>query len=325
MKKINEDIKNKTFEHIYLLYGEEAYLRNQYKKKLLDALGAEENSMNYTLYSGGNQDENAIIATGETMPFFAERRVILLDGTGICKQKCEALAEYVKKLPSYLYIIIADEAVDKRGKLYKAIAKNGYAVNFETQTEELLTRWVLGVLKKEGKNITRNNMQLFLSMTGTDMSLISQELEKLNCYTMGKDVISREDIEAICTPQITSHIFEMVTAVAERRQEDALKMYYELLALKEPPLRILFLLARQFNQLFLMKGMQNEGIPNQEIATRIGIPSFVIRKSGSILRRYKENELLSAVEDFVRAEEDVKTGRLNDRLSVELMIMKYSR
>ncbi len=324
MKKISEDIKNGTFEHIYLLYGEEAYLRNLYKKRLLEALGAEKSGMNFTVFTGEDMDENAVISAGETLPFFAERRVILLDGTGVCKKKNELLAAYVKDMPSYLYIVIADEQIDKRGKLYKEINKNGYAAAFGTQSEDVLTRWVLGILKKEGKNITRNDMRLFLSMTGTDMSMISQELEKLICYTMDKDVVTREDIEAVCIPQITSHIFDMVAAVSEHRQQDALNMYYELLALKEPPMRILFLLARQFNQLFLMKGMQNDGLPAQTIASKAGVPPFVVRKSAPVLKRYRESELLAAVKDFVQAEQDVKTGRLDDRLSVELMIIKYS-
>ena len=89
-------------------------------------------------------------------------------------------------------------------------------------------------------------------------------------------------------------------------------------------MRILYLLARQFNQLFQMKSLAAEGLPNQEIARKVGVPPFVLRKAGNVLRRYSEQELLQAVEDFVQAETDVKTGMLNDRMSVELMIMKYS-
>ena len=72
------------------------------------------------------------------------------------------------------------------------------------------------------------------------MENITKELEKIFCYTLGRDVIAREDIDAVCVTQISNHIFEMVNAVAEKRQRRALDLYYELLALKEPPMRILF-------------------------------------------------------------------------------------
>ena len=72
------------------------------------------------------------------------------------------------------------------------------------------------------------------------MQNIQGELEKLFCYTLHRDVITPEDIDAVCINQIGNHIFEMVNAVAEKKQRKALDLYYELLALKEPPMRILF-------------------------------------------------------------------------------------
>lgn len=117
--------------------------------------------------------------------------------------------------------------------MYKNVKKAGKIVEFATQSEELITRWILGRLKREGKNITSNVMQLFLSKTGTDMGNIDRELEKLICYTLGRDVITAEDVEAITTEQTTNKIFDMVNAIAEHNQKKALDLYYDLLALKE--------------------------------------------------------------------------------------------
>lgn len=103
-------------------------------------------------------------------------------------------------------------------------------------------------------------MELFLTKTGTDMGNIRMELEKLITYTQGRDIVTAEDIEAVCTTQTANKIFDMVRAVTERNQKRALELYYDLLTLKEPPMRILFLLAKQFHQLFLAKKMSEEGV-----------------------------------------------------------------
>ena len=116
----------------------------------------------------------------------------------------------------------------------------------------------------------------------------------------------------------------MVRAVTEKNQKKALELYYDLLTLKEPPMRILFLLAKQFRQLLLTKKMMIEEATQNEIAARLGVPSFVVRNIASCARSYKVDELEKAVEDFVDAEEAVKTGRLGDVMSVELLIVKYS-
>ena len=149
------------------------------------------------------------------IPFFAERRVILVENSGFFKNSCDDLAEYLLEPAASTCFLFVEEEVDKRSKMYKAVAKAGKAVEFGTQNEELLTRWILSRLKKENKNITGNVMQLFISKTGTDMGNIDRELEKLLCYTMGRDVIKAEDVEAITTEQVTNKIFDMVNAIAE--------------------------------------------------------------------------------------------------------------
>ena len=156
------------------------------------------------------------------------------------------------------------------------------------------------------------------------MGNIRMELEKLISYTEGRDVVTAEDIEEICTTQTTNRIFDMVRAVTEKNQKRALDLYYDLLTLKEPPMRILFLLAKQYRQLLLVKQFAAAGLAQPEMASRLGVPAFAVRNIASCARAYTISELEQAVKDFVDAEEAVKTGRLEDKLSVELLIIKYS-
>ena len=275
MKSIQEDIKKQEFKPVYLLFGEEAYLRQQYKQMLLKALVPENDTMNFSRYEGRKVEPRQIIDLAETMPFFASKRVILLENTGFFKNKCEELAEYLKQVPDYLCMIFVETEVDKRGKMYKAAKAAGRVVEFSVQNSQMLTKWVLQILNREGKKITQRNMELFLTKTGTDMGNIRMELEKLLSYTMGRSVVEREDIEAVCTTQTTNKIFEMVRAVTEKDQKKALDLYNDLLTLREPPMRILFLLARQFNQLMVTKEMMEKGYGQPEIASRLGVAAFV--------------------------------------------------
>ena len=324
MKSIQEDIKTGNFKQSYLLFGEEAYLKQQYKEKLLNALNPDGDTMNFSRYEGKGIDVKQVIDLCETMPFFADRRIILLEDTGFFKNKCEELADYMKSLPEYLVLVFAESEVDKRSRMYKAVKSSGRVTEFAKQDEKTLMRWAAGILGKEGKKITQKDMELFLTKTGTDMGNIRMELEKLVAYTEGKDIVAAEDIEAVCVTQTTNKIFDMVRAVTEKNQKKALELYYDLLTLKEPPMRILFLLAKQFRQLLLTKKMAGEGASQNEIASRLGVPSFVVRNISACARSYTVEELERAVEDFVDAEEAVKTGRLGDVLSVELLIVKYS-
>lgn len=324
MRTILEDIKSQNFKPVYLLFGEEAYLRSQYRSRLLDALLPEGDTVNLHVYEEADVSVRELIDLAETMPFFAERRVIVLRKSGLFKKNGEELAEYLPGMPVSTVIVFEEQEVDKRCRLFKAVKEKGRAVEFVPQDEETLTRWILSLLKKEDRRITKQTLTLFLEKTGTDMENISQELEKLICYTMGRDVITDEDVEAVCTVRVTSRIFEMVGAVAERRQKRALELYYDLLTLKEPPMRILFLIARQFNLLLQVKELRRMGADNKQIGAKVGLPPFIAGKYVSQAAGFTEKELRAALEECVAYEEDVKTGRMNDVMSVEILVVKYS-
>lgn len=324
MKTIDNDIKMGQLKNVYLLYGTEDYLKRQYRDKLKHALVEPDDTMNFSAYEGKDINPKELIDLSETLPFFKEKRMILVENSGFFKNSCDDLAEYMSQVPESTCFVFVEEEVDKRSKLFKAASRAGSAVEFETPKEDMLVRWILGRIQREGKKITQSVMQLFLSKTGSDMENIDKELEKLICYTLDKTEISAADVEAICTGQAENKIFEMIDAISAKNQKKALDLYYDLLALKEAPMRILFLIARQFQNLLLIKSMSAKGYPAVSIAKTAGMPSFAVQKNLRQAGAFKINQLKEAIEDCGQAEEDVKTGRMADQLAVELLIVKYS-
>ena len=270
MKTIDNDIKTGQFKQIYLLYGEEQYLIRQYRDKLKHALAADDDTMNFSAFSGSDINQKEIIDLAETLPFFADRRLI------------------------------------------------------PRQNETTLSRWIEGRIRRNGKNITRDAYALFIRKTGDDMENIDKELEKLLCYTLEKDYIDISDVEAITTEQTENKIFDMIDAVALHQQKKALDLYYDLLALKEAPMRILFLLSSQFQRLMIVKSMTNQGFGNKEIALKAGCPEWAVRKYQSQSRAFSMDQLKQAIRDGVEYETAVKTGHMNDQMAVELFLVQYS-
>ena len=324
MSIIDEDIKNGKLNHIYLIYGDESFLRKQYKERIKKALSPEEDSMNYSYFEGKDISVGEIIDLAETMPFLAERRTIIIENSPFFKKKKKKIAEYLSAVPDTTYLVFVEETVDKRSKLYKSISKNGTVVEASSLSEDKLITWILGMLKKDNKKITQNTMHYLLDKIGTNMENIRQEVEKLICYCYDKEVITNEDIDAVCTTQINNQIFEMLDAMANKRQKVALQLYYNLLALKEPPMRILFLIGRQFNLLLQARMLKQKGYGDRVIAEKIGVPPFAATKYLNQASKFKMDDLRQAVKECVEADEAVKSGNRNDRLSVELLIIKYS-
>ena len=287
MQKILQDIKNKDFSQIYLLHGQEAYLRKQYRDKMKESLIDDGDTMNNHYYEGKDTKIEEIVDLAETLPFFAARRVIIIENSGWFQKGGDKMAEYLPQLPETSYIVFVETQIDKRSKLYKAVKSKGRIAEFEHQDEQTLKRWILGMLKKEGKNITATDLQFLLERTGTEMAHIKTEMEKLLCYTMGKAEITGEDIEEICTKRVQNQIFDMINAIADKNQKKALDLYYDLLTLKEPPMRILALIGRQFNFLLQVKELRKKGYSPQVIAEKTGLHGFVV---GNMKSRLQDSE-----------------------------------
>lgn len=325
MNQLIQDIKTNQIKNVYLLYGEETYLKKQYKKKLQDAVVSPEDTINLNCYEGKNISVKEVIDQAETMPFFSDKRLLVLENSGFFKNAVPEMAEYLEQMPETTVIMFVEEEVDKRNKLFKVVKNKGRVVNFERQKADTLFRWILGILKREGKNITRSTMELFLEKTGDDMENISMELEKLLCYTMDREVITSEDVETICTTQTVNKVFAMVDAIAEKQQKKALDLYYDLLTLKEAPMRILFLIARQFHILLLVKELRDQGYNGSTLAEKASVPPFTVKNYVRQAGYFTMDQLRRGITLMVETEEAVKTGKLSDTLAVELIIVQMSK
>ncbi len=323
MQNIDADIKNNNFKNLYLLYGEERYLQKTYRDKLRAALSEKDDTMNYSYFEGKQTDVEEVVDVANTLPFFAERRLIILENTGFFKDGCEPLMEYFKNPAEDTYFVFVEQDIDKRSRMYKYAKENGRLAEFTQQSEGILRKWILGRLKKENKQISEAALQLFLTKVGLDMENISAELEKVICYCLEKDSILPADVEAICTTRVQNKIFEMVDAIGNKNQKKAMDLYYDLLTLKEPPMRILALISRQFLILLQVKEIASMG--KDAIAKKVGIPSFAVQKNIVQAKQFRSCQLKEALNDCARYEEDFKSGRLNERLCVELLIVKYSQ
>src|SRR5699024_6661632 len=155
MKHRKEDVKTGQFKQIYRLYGGENYLKRQYRDRFVKAMIPEGDTMNYTRYEGKKTEIKEVIDLAETLPFFAERRLIVFEDTGFFKSGGNDLADYISSgIPETTFFIFIENEVDKRGKLYKTVKAKGHIAELAAQDENTLRKWVSGLIRKEKKEMS---------------------------------------------------------------------------------------------------------------------------------------------------------------------------
>ncbi|MCR5355631.1 MAG: DNA polymerase III subunit delta [Lachnospiraceae bacterium] len=322
---LTEHIKSGQFKNAYLLYGDEDYLKVQYRDKLVDALLAGGDKMNLSKFEGKDINVGEIIDLAETLPFFAERRVIVIQDSDLFKSSNDAFADYLKNIQETTAIVCVETNVDKRNKAFKAIKDIGFVEEETMPNEHILQTWIMGNAKREGKKMTNDAWNEFLNRTGDNMDHMDREFKKLISYCYESDTINKEDVEAICTKQVETKIFDMINAIASKKLDVVMDLYHDMLSAKEPPMRILFMIVRQFNQMYVMKDLAANGITNREIASKMKMSDYIVRKNFEAAKGFKVDQIRSLLEDAADTEWRVKTGQLDEQLAVEMLMIQYSR
>jgi len=325
MKRIDQDIKEGKLNNVYLLYGTESYLRNQYRDKLKNVLCNGDDTLNVSRYSGKDINLDEIIDLAETMPFLSDKRVIIIEDSGLFQGATdEKFSDYMKQVPETTFFVFSEESVDKRLKLYKAVKSVGYCSEFNGITPEELQRWINSYLKKANKQITNRAYAELISRCGSDMHLLKSEMEKLIAFTYGKAGIDIPDIQSICIPHTEDKIFVMLEDIMAGRVNEAFNLYGDLLDLQEEPGRILSMIIRQLRLMLHVKDMTKEGKNAGEMASTLGVEPFVIRKVSGQINRTSSKSIKKAIELCVQTEQDSRRGKIDIQIGTELIIASLS-
>ncbi|MDD4525107.1 MAG: DNA polymerase III subunit delta [Lachnospiraceae bacterium] len=330
-QEFNKVLESGAFTSFFMISGEQAYLRNQYRDKVLSALlGDAKDQMNLTKFTGTGFAAKDVIDIAETLPFFAERRVVLFENTGLWAREmtgeADKLADYFGTQPETTIFVFSEPTIDRKRRLYTRMGKPGKSLTVlacENVEDSTLRKWIQGRFRKAGKTIEGASLALFRQYAGDDMMNIASEADKLISFIGEKTAVDTADIKAICTPVIQDRIFDLIDAIAAGSNSDAIGIYLDMVKLETPPQVILVLLVRQYNRFLQMKDLQSLG--NDEIASKTGIQAWQVRKARPALAKYRSTAQIERLLDLsVSADADYKSGKMSDKIALESLINALS-
>ncbi|MDR1664073.1 MAG: DNA polymerase III subunit delta [Clostridiales bacterium] len=338
MRNLKDDFKTLRFKRVYLIYGEERFLVEHYANGFTEKLlSADSLLMNRDVFDGKDVTADKIIGAAETLPFLAEYRLVYVRDSRLFtagrKQESEAIADYLPDIPETSILIFIETDVDKRNRLYKKTAELGRAADCVSPSEGELITWAGKVFQKMGKTISRDVAQKLLRTVMRDMTALYAEAGKLSDYTGERAEITARDIEAVCSPSLETRVFDLVAAIGDGKTGDALRMYRNLLQMKESPVMILSLMARQFRLILQCKdaGEHAPGFTGSafrrpspyEIGKELNLRGFVVEECLRQGKRFTEERLLAALSDCEDTDIRMKTGLVQQETGVEVLIVRY--
>jgi DNA polymerase-3 subunit delta len=327
MQQLKKMIKEKNIAGVILLYGEEQFIIDTYLQRIIAvSLENGEVSMNLDIFNDPSTDIEKVINGIDTLPFMADKRVTVVKNLDLFKPKksnsAGKLVEAIEKLPETTVLLIIEKEVDKRTKLFKTIKKTGYVVEFGQLSQSEIIDYIAKQLGKNNIRIDKSTASYFIQTVGYNLYSVNNELEKLVHYVGEGQVVTKEDIGEICTKSIENKIFELVECIGSKNRGKAIKLYNDLITLREPSGRILYMLTRQFRLNLQTKLLLEQGQSYSEIAKTIKLPPFVAKKCMSQSNNFSKEQLFGALKACLDLETSIKTGRMDPVTGIELLIIE---
>ncbi|MGI6669719.1 MAG: DNA polymerase III subunit delta [Acetivibrionales bacterium] len=236
----------------------------------------------------------------------------------------DELADFLQNVPAHACLVFIEEEIDKRIKYVKLIEKYGLIVEFNFRMPDELTEWVMKRIKELGHETNPRAAALIVEYCEPGMDDILNEIKKLCSFAGSRRMITEEDVERVCTRSVKSRVFELTDAIAANQVARALSLLNDMEVMKEPMPKVMYMIARQFRQLIQVKLMLREGAAQSEIASHFRVQPFIARKLINQAQKFTEEKLEKAVSTGLELDLSVKTGRLDSKAAVELMITSLS-
>lgn len=257
LTQLKKELKENALGTLYLLHGEEAYLRDFYlgemKKRILTP-GLED--FNLHTIQGKEANPRIISEAVDCLPMMSERTMVLVMDYDLFKapeSHREELIALFSDLPEYVCLIFVYDLIefksDARTKLAQTLKSHGLTVPFPHQNQGDLVDWICRRFRSLDKDIDSEQAKYLIFLCGDLMNTLGSEIAKIGAYSKHSR-ITREDIDAVAVPLLDAKVFQMTDAVLNRSFDRAARVLGDLLTQQEPPVMIHALLGKQLRQLY---------------------------------------------------------------------------
>lgn len=268
------------------------------------ALGAGPSGFNDDVFQGQGLVAQRVVSAARTLPMLAARRFVLVRNLdAAAPAELDVLAEYVRAPSPDSCVVLVAEKVDGRAKLAKAARDAG--IWFEAESPRLYEMPAIAQREAErrGHALSEEGAQALADALGADLAALDDAIERLSLFVGAGEPIGAREVETCVAHVRTESVWSLVDAVGERNARKALGAAASLLGDREPPLRILALVARQLRILAKLRAELASGLKPQEATQRAGAPPFKARELSAMAKRFDDAQLARAFR--VIAETDV--------------------
>ncbi len=326
---------------LYILWGQDDFSLYESLEEIKKSAGDQALlATNTTTFDGQNLTVEQLKAVCETVPFLAEKRLVIVKGllerfeprgkssrqkknTPVTNRRSEykSLADYTSKVPdSTILVLIDNSRIRSNNPLLKELSTKAKMKSFPLLRGSKLHQWIQGYVSKEGGSISPRAVDLLAAVVGSNLRIIASEVDKLILFTSDRR-IEDEDIKVVTSYAQEANVFALIDAIFEFRVGPAEQLLQQLLQRGASPAYLMVMLSRQAQMIVQVKGLRNRKKPVRDIQAKLGLTSeFAWRKMLEQANRYPMERIKDIYRKLLETDLAIKTGKYGGELALNLLI-----
>jgi DNA polymerase-3 subunit delta len=326
-KDLLEALQSRGPSPVYLIDGEERLLVDEAVRVLKEhALPKQARDFNYDAFNGKGGNILRIVEAAQMLPAFAPRRMVMVDNAdALDLDEAEPLLAYLQNpSPTTVLVFVGVKSFDARTKVFKAFQKAGVVLRYPKPKLNEMGDLIRRRAKATGATIEDAAIRALIDAVGADASTAFQALELLTLYvgTAVKRAINVADVEAVVSLTKEESIFDLAEAIGLQDRTKALQGLHSMFSIsREPPLKMLAMLARHWRQLAQARSLLDIGSSPRDIQSAVGVPPFAIDRLLSQARRKPAAAFAAGLQAIADADKDFKGGALDHTRAMERLVL----
>ncbi|MGB4599376.1 MAG: DNA polymerase III subunit delta [Trichlorobacter sp.] len=309
-QELDKQLGTGVFAPVYFLYGEEPFLVERAANRIMErVVDPAMKDFNLNIYYGSDCKGTEILDTSQTLPMFAERRVVLVRrAEGLPAATQEGLLPYLANPCPETCLIFAAGKPDLRRKFFAELKKQPGSLEFKKLYENKLSPFISSEAARHGKRIDSAGAELLAFLVGNNLQALSSQVEKAAIFVGSRPAVTVDDLRTIVSQSKEFSAFELARFMGEKNLAKALATLESMLMNGEEAPMILGALASHFRRIWRIRELLDQKLPAAEIGKQLKIHQFFLSDQVTQAKKYTTLELEALFERLYRGDLAVKTG-----------------
>ncbi len=320
--RLKSDLKKGIVATVYLFYGQEDFLIEQWLKALQQAvLQPGDEDFNLDVLYGNETDGAAVVNIAMSFPMMAEKRMVVVkDFHHLSEKSLNLITAYIQKPSASSCLALTTTKLGGTNAVIKALAKYSKVLEAKPLYDNHVPAWVKAHVKERGFTISDEAITLLQLNAGNSLRRLSSEIDKIELLLKDRHEISVQDVEAIVGASKEFNVFEFADAVAEKNLPKSLRILNRLLELGESPIGILVMLTRHYTIIAKAKEMIISRMRKDEMGRALRVNPYFIDKYVRQAAKYNKSQLGDIFQLLLTADQHLKSSYQKPKLVLESLI-----